>query len=238
MKRLSVILLATAAICAFASATPAVAQEPFMDPEGPAPMTAEPPHTPRRAPASGHDGVPFAALVAIFAAPAMTGNSADTTRPTITNWVDDYNQRRPHSALGYLTPAAYAATLSATCDPAAQPRPAPPIARCSTRAPRRKTCRGSKRRWMKVQGQVKAEVEIGTFRRHSFSPTLAALGKQSLSVEEIYTYVFRSGFGPILTPPRVGGTKRNDVFAGWPRRCALAFSGNVISTTFGPPFQI
>ena len=29
----------------------------------------------------------------------------------ITNWVDDYNQRRPHSALGYLTPVAYAANL-------------------------------------------------------------------------------------------------------------------------------
>ena len=41
MKRLSVILLSTAAICAFASATSAVAQEPIMDPEGPAPFTAE-----------------------------------------------------------------------------------------------------------------------------------------------------------------------------------------------------
>ena len=37
-------------------------------------------------------------------------------RTTITNWVGDYNQRRPHSALGYLTPAAYAANLTATCD--------------------------------------------------------------------------------------------------------------------------
>jgi putative transposase len=36
--------------------------------------------------------------------------------PLNTNWVDDYNQRRPHSALGYLTPAAYAANLSATRD--------------------------------------------------------------------------------------------------------------------------
>jgi transposase InsO family protein len=35
-------------------------------------------------------------------------------RTTITNWVG--NQRRPHSALGYLTPAAYAANLTATCD--------------------------------------------------------------------------------------------------------------------------
>src|SRR5450631_60405 len=40
----------------------------------------------------------------------------DHARTKITNWVDDYNQRRPHSALGYLTPAAYAANLSATCD--------------------------------------------------------------------------------------------------------------------------
>ena len=40
----------------------------------------------------------------------------DHVRTKITNWVDDYNQRRPHSALGYLTPAAYAANLSATCD--------------------------------------------------------------------------------------------------------------------------
>src|ERR1700735_5507727 len=40
----------------------------------------------------------------------------DHARTKITNWIDDYNQRRPHSALGYLTPAAYAANLSATCD--------------------------------------------------------------------------------------------------------------------------
>ena len=42
--------------------------------------------------------------------------SLDHARTKITNWVDDYNQRRPHSALGYLTPAAYAANLSATRD--------------------------------------------------------------------------------------------------------------------------
>ena len=35
----------------------------------------------------------------------------DHARTKITNWVDDYNQRRPHSALGYLTPVAYAANL-------------------------------------------------------------------------------------------------------------------------------
>jgi len=36
----------------------------------------------------------------------------DHARSRIANWIDDYNQRRPHSALGYLTPAAYAANLS------------------------------------------------------------------------------------------------------------------------------
>jgi putative transposase len=40
----------------------------------------------------------------------------DHARSRIANWIDDYNQRRPHSALGYLTPTAYAANLSATCD--------------------------------------------------------------------------------------------------------------------------
>ena len=40
----------------------------------------------------------------------------DHARTKITDWVNDYNQRRPHSALGYQTPAAYAANLPATCD--------------------------------------------------------------------------------------------------------------------------
>ncbi len=40
----------------------------------------------------------------------------DHARSRITDWTDDYNDRRPHSALGYLPPAAYAANLSATCD--------------------------------------------------------------------------------------------------------------------------
>jgi putative transposase len=40
----------------------------------------------------------------------------DHTRSRIANWIDDYNQRRPHSALGYLTPVAYAANLSTTRD--------------------------------------------------------------------------------------------------------------------------
>jgi putative transposase len=35
----------------------------------------------------------------------------DHARTKITDWINDYNQRRPHSALGYRTPAAYAADL-------------------------------------------------------------------------------------------------------------------------------
>ena len=40
----------------------------------------------------------------------------DHARIKIADWADDYNEQRPHSALGYLTPAAYAANLTATCD--------------------------------------------------------------------------------------------------------------------------
>ena len=78
MRRLSVILLSTAAICAFASATPAVAQQ--MDPEGPARIAptatnTEPPTV------NGFDNGPFAALGAIFAGrtDAITSVLAATT---------------------------------------------------------------------------------------------------------------------------------------------------------------
>src|ERR1700753_4176548 len=37
----------------------------------------------------------------------------DHARETIARWIADYNQRRPHSALGYIPPAAYAANLTA-----------------------------------------------------------------------------------------------------------------------------
>jgi putative transposase len=38
----------------------------------------------------------------------------DHAKARIAAWIEDYNQRRPHSALGYKTPAAYAANLAAT----------------------------------------------------------------------------------------------------------------------------
>jgi transposase InsO family protein len=40
----------------------------------------------------------------------------DHARVRIASWIADYNEQRPHSALGYLTPARYAANLTATCD--------------------------------------------------------------------------------------------------------------------------
>jgi hypothetical protein len=38
----------------------------------------------------------------------------DDARVKIAAWVADFNTARPHSALGYLTPAAYAANFTAT----------------------------------------------------------------------------------------------------------------------------
>ena len=38
----------------------------------------------------------------------------DQARQIITTWVADYNTTRPHSSLGYRTPAAYADHLTAT----------------------------------------------------------------------------------------------------------------------------
>lgn len=43
----------------------------------------------------------------------MIGGDVAERRAKIAAWVADYNRQRPHSALGYLTPAAYAATLTA-----------------------------------------------------------------------------------------------------------------------------
>jgi transposase InsO family protein len=40
--------------------------------------------------------------------------SLDHARQVIAEWVDDYNTTRPHSALAYQTPAAFAAKLTAT----------------------------------------------------------------------------------------------------------------------------
>jgi putative transposase len=46
--------------------------------------------------------------------------SLDHARQKLAAWAEDYNTRRPHSSIGYQTPAAYAAHLNATGRPAAQ----------------------------------------------------------------------------------------------------------------------
>ncbi|MEL6363196.1 MAG: integrase core domain-containing protein, partial [Pseudomonadota bacterium] len=43
--------------------------------------------------------------------------SLDHAREAVARWVADFNHRRPHSALGYATPAAFAAQITATGDP-------------------------------------------------------------------------------------------------------------------------
>ena len=45
----------------------------------------------------------------------------DHARRAIGAWVADYNPQRPHSSLGYLTPAAFAANLTATGDQLRKP---------------------------------------------------------------------------------------------------------------------
>jgi putative transposase len=40
----------------------------------------------------------------------------DYARTALASWTEQYNQRRPHSALGYLTPAAFAENFAATGD--------------------------------------------------------------------------------------------------------------------------
>ena len=43
--------------------------------------------------------------------------SLNHARSVIDRWAEDYNTKRPHSAIGYRTPAAYAATLNAARGP-------------------------------------------------------------------------------------------------------------------------
>lgn len=45
----------------------------------------------------------------------------DHARSVIARWVGGYNQHRPHSALGYMTPTAYAATFTAIDDRRSNP---------------------------------------------------------------------------------------------------------------------
>lgn len=49
--------------------------------------------------------------------------SLDHARSAIAEWRDDFNTARPHSSLGYQTPAAFAGLLAATAKPVAQHAP-------------------------------------------------------------------------------------------------------------------
>ncbi len=62
--------------------------------------------------------------------------SLDHARIAIAAWVEDYNQHRPHSALGYATPAAFAAELNKQRPAPLRPSGSAPQAIAST-APRR-----------------------------------------------------------------------------------------------------
>ncbi len=59
--------------------------------------------------------------------------SLAAARQLSTAWKDDYNHYRPHSSLGYQTPAEFAArcTASATELSSATPQPTPPLQQCS-----------------------------------------------------------------------------------------------------------
>jgi hypothetical protein len=76
MKRLFALFLSTAAICAFVSAAPVVAQETTTGaPKGETPITTEGPITPSYRPGASYDG----ALDEIVA--AIKGSWAETTKP-------------------------------------------------------------------------------------------------------------------------------------------------------------
>ncbi len=80
----------------------------------------------------------------------------DHARAKIANWVADYNLQRPHSSLKYMTPRGLCRPPHRNGRSATQPRPAPPIVRCSNRATWRTKLRDSNRCRMKIQWQVTA----------------------------------------------------------------------------------
>lgn len=74
----------------------------------------------------------------------------DDARTKLAAWVAHYNGERPHSSLHHLTPAAYAATLTAT---AARLRNSDQLRRSPVASPapqRRTKHRDSNCRWMKI----------------------------------------------------------------------------------------
>ena len=67
--------------------------------------------------------------------------SMDHARVQIAAWVEDYNHERPHSALGYETPAAFAAELHKQWPTPLRPTGSAPQAIASSALMRNKTAR-------------------------------------------------------------------------------------------------
>ena len=79
----------------------------------------------------------------------------DHAREIVARWVADYNLARPHSALDYQTPAAFAAQLTAMGDQLHVTESVPLLAHCSLRASGQLSDVGSGFSWMSVGGQSK-----------------------------------------------------------------------------------
>ena len=84
----------------------------------------------------------------------------DHARTKVADWAGDYNGPAPALGAGLSPPGGLCRQSHRNMRSAAQPGPAPPIARCSTRAGRRKPRPDSNRRWVKVQWQVKIAKKI------------------------------------------------------------------------------
>ncbi|PJN93320.1 hypothetical protein CNY89_21735, partial [Amaricoccus sp. HAR-UPW-R2A-40] len=81
--------------------------------------------------------------------------SMNHARAVVAGWVEDFNTARPHSAIGYMTPAAYAATLKPQRAPALRHlESSATAARCYRRAKAQFSTRDSSRRWMSDWGHV------------------------------------------------------------------------------------
>jgi putative transposase len=84
-------------------------------------------------------------------------SSLADARAKLEAWRRDFNEVRPHSSLGYLTPADYARALSGKYRPArCEPRPLRAPASCQRRPRRIRSTPDSRYGWMRNGGQVTA----------------------------------------------------------------------------------
>jgi putative transposase len=88
----------------------------------------------------------------------------DHARSALARWTAAYNQKRRHSALGYLTPAAFAGTFTATSDWLRNPDQLRRFARCSAGAPAPISTRDSSPHWMNARGHS-ITLSLGFFQK-------------------------------------------------------------------------